>query len=135
MVTLTIVSPKSADVRPGGSMGGYLKVYSATSEYSDGDLMYYPHSRYSICRANGTRYKWVDNHKTDNDESPERVALPTGTYYVLAQSDHGGLVKVAVVIKDGQTTVVNLEGGTQGGQSSRAGKLPGGQVIGWHASS
>ncbi len=79
--------------------------------------------------------------RPDSDESPERVALPVGTYYVLAQSDSDGLVKVAVVIKGGQTTVVNLEHGrtsdsdTQGVQASRGVKLPSGQVIGWRASS
>jgi hypothetical protein len=140
-VTLAAVGPKPAGVHASGPMEGYLKVYSATREFNDGDLMYYPHSRYSIYLTNGTRYKWVDNHETDSDESPERVALPTGTYYVLAQSDQDGLVKVAVVIKGGQTTVVNLENGrtsdsdTQGVQTSRAVKLPSGQIIGWRASS
>jgi hypothetical protein len=140
MVTLNAVGPKPPDVRPAGPMLGYLKVYSATTEYNDGDLMYYPHSRYSIYTGS-TRYKWVDNHETESDESPQVVALPVGTYYVLAQSELDGLVRVPVIIKGGQTTVVNLErgrtsdGDTQGVQSSRGVVLPSGQVAGWRASS
>ncbi len=62
--TLAIVGPKPAGIRANGPMEGYLKVYSATREYNDGDLMYYPHSRYSIYLTSGARYKWVDNHET-----------------------------------------------------------------------
>ena len=101
--------------------------------------MYYPHSRYSILNTDGSRYKWVDNHMSDTDESPEKVALPVGAYYVMAQSEFDGMVKVPVVIKGGGTTVVNLEKGrtsdpdTQRTESSRDVMSPAGKVIGWSA--
>ena len=114
LVTLDTVGPEPAGVHPAGSPQGYLKVYSATGEFNDGDLMYYPHSRYSIYLGNGTRYKRVENHTTPGDENPQLVTLPAGTYYVLAQSDLNGLVKVPVIIKGGQTTVVNLQRGGLG---------------------
>jgi len=141
LVTLAPVGPKPPGVHAPGPMKGYLKVYSATTEYNDGNLMYYPHTRYSILNTNGSRYKWVDNHVAENDESPQVVAIPVGTYYVLAQSEQDGLVRVPVVIKGGSTTVVNLERGrtsdkdTQGVAPSRGVKLPSGQVAGWRASS
>lgn len=141
VATLGVVGPKPPDVRPQGPMQGYLKVYSATDEHNDGDLMYYPHSRYAIYHTDGTRYEWVENHMTESDESPEKVTLPVGNYYVMAHSELDGMVKVPVLIKGGQTTVVNLEhgkmsdGDTHGVDASRAVTLPSGQVAGWHASS
>lgn len=141
LATLEPVGPKPPDVHPAGPLLGYLKVYSATDEFNDGDLMYYPHSRYSIYHSDGSRYKWVENHVAQNDESPQVVALPVGTYYVLAHSEVDGLVRVPVIIKGGQTTVVNLEksrtsdNDTQGVESSRGVKTPSGQVVGWRAAS
>lgn len=141
IVTLAAVGPKPPGIHSPGPMKGYLKVYSATTEFNDGNLMYYPHTRYSILNTNGKRLEWVDNHVAENDETPQVVAIPVGTYYVLAQSELDGLVRVPVVIKGGETTVVNLERGrtsdkdTQGVEASRAVKLPSGQQAGWRASS
>jgi hypothetical protein len=110
---LTPIGPGNASCKTTGPIQGYLKVFSATTEYcnNSGGIMYYPHTRYSILNTDGSRYKWVDNHASDTNESPETVALPAGNYYVLAQSELGGPVKVPVLIKGGQTTVVNLEKG------------------------
>jgi len=141
LVTLAPVGPRPPGVHAPGPLKGYLKVYSATTEYNDGNLMYYPHSRYSILDTGGKRLEWVDNHVSMNDEAPQVVPIPVGTYYVLAQSEFDGLVRVPVIIKGGQTTVVNLERGrtsdkdTQGVDASRGVKLPSGQVAGWRASS
>ena len=110
VVTLATVGPGPQDVRSAVAGEGCLKVYSATNEFSDGAAMYYPHSRYSIHRGDGTYYKGVDNHRSQNDESPEVVSLPAGTYYVMARSDLDGMVRVPVVIKGGKVTVLNLEG-------------------------
>lgn len=141
VATLGTVGPKPPNVHPQGPLQGYLKVYSATSEHNDGDLMYYPHSRYAIYHNDGTRFEWVENHVTESDESPELVTLPVGNYYVMAHSELDGMVKVPVLIKGGQTTVVNLErgrmsdGDTHGVDASRAVVLPSGQVAGWRTSS
>jgi len=120
---------------------GYLKVYSDTDSYNDGDLMYYPHSEYSIYTPDGTRFKTVPNHLSNNDETPEVVPVPVGSYYVVAKSEFEGFVRVPVVINGGQTTVVNLEKtrtsntDAQGVDPSRGVKTSTGHVVGWRASS
>jgi hypothetical protein len=88
---------------------GELKAYTATDEYSDGWLIYHPHSRYAIFNNDGTLYKWVSNHVGMNNDHPELVDLPPGRYLVWANSETQGLVKVPVIIQSGKTTVVNLE--------------------------
>ena len=44
---------------------------------------------------------------------PEIVTLPIGPYVIEARSDRDGYVRVAVVIKAGQRTTLNLELGQQ----------------------
>ncbi len=61
---------------------GYLKVYSATDKFNDGDAWYFPHSSYAIYTIDGKLFKNVKNHRFANDEVPEVVALPVGTYTV-----------------------------------------------------
>lgn len=142
MVTLAPVGPKTPEAIASGPVEGFLEVYSATTQYcnSDGGFMYYPHTRYSILNPEGSRLKWVENHTSQTDESPQKVSLPAGNYYVLAQSELEGIVKVPVLIKGGLTTVVNLERGkasdvAREGLSprKRAAKLPRAQVADWHA--
>jgi hypothetical protein len=58
---------------PGAASGpiqGYLKVYSATDEVSDGDSThYYPHSSYVIYATDGRLFERVENHISRDDES------------------------------------------------------------------
>lgn len=100
------VGPKREQV---GAVTGYLKVYNSTREYGNGDILYYPHRRYFIYTLGGAKYKTVTNRTSRKDEEPVKVLLPAGEYYVLAESDSLGLVRVPVIIKGGETTVVNLE--------------------------
>ena len=69
-----------------GSAEGYLLVYSATDEFSDGELVFNAHSSYSIYTSNGKLFKSVENHMSRSDEIPERVSLPAGSYIVEARS-------------------------------------------------
>ena len=87
---------------------GYLKVYSATDEFNDGDAWYFPHSSYSIYTIDGKLFKKVKNQRSPGDEIPEVVALPVGTYTVVARSERDGLGRVLVVIKEGQQTILDL---------------------------
>ena len=102
-------------VRPGGLdygtelRKGYLKVYSATDEFNDGDTWYFPHSSYSIYTTNGKFFKNVENHISRSDEIPQIVALPVGSYKVEARSEQHGYVRVAVLIKEGQQTILRLD--------------------------
>src|SRR6266567_7119350 len=64
---------------------GYLKVYSAIDRFKDGDAWYFPHSSYAIYKIDGRLYENVRNHSSGDDEVPEVVALPVGTYTVVAR--------------------------------------------------
>jgi hypothetical protein len=88
---------------------GYLKVYTATDEFDDGGVPYYAHSSYAIYTTDGKVFKNVENHISRSDEIPEVVALPAGSYMVEARSERNGYVRVLVVIKAGQRTIVDLD--------------------------
>lgn|SRR6516162_5699916 len=102
-------------VRPGNwdyhseSRQGYLKVYSASDVVRDGDTRYFPHSSYVIYTIDGRLFKNVKNHLSADDEIPELVSLPVGSYRVVARSEGGGYVRMLVVIKEHQQTIVNLD--------------------------
>jgi hypothetical protein len=87
---------------------GYLKVYSATDEFNDGDAWYFPHSPYVIYTIGGKLFKNVANQRSPADEVPEVVALPVGTYAIVARSERDGYGRVLVVIKEGQQTILDL---------------------------
>ena len=99
-------------VRPGNwndhteSKQGYLKVYSASDEVKDGDTRYFPHTSYVIYTIDGKLFKNVKNHRSADDEIPELVSLPVGSYRVVARSLRGGYVRILVVIKEDQETVL-----------------------------
>lgn len=105
----------SVAVRPGNwdyqteSRQGYLKVYSASDEVRDGDTRYFPHSSYIIYTTDGKLFKNVENHRSGDDEIPELVSLPVGSYRVVARSLRGGYVRILVVIKEHQETVLDLD--------------------------
>src|SRR4029450_13549322 len=89
---------------------GSLVVYSATDAFDDGGLPYYAHSSYAIYTTEGKLFKNVENHMSNSDEAPEIVTLPMGPYVIEARSDRDGYVRVRVVIKRGQMTVLDLDG-------------------------
>jgi hypothetical protein len=92
---------------------GYLEVFSATDEFDDGGVPYHAHSSYAIYTTDGKVLKTVENHISRSDELPEIVTLPIGPYVIEARSDRDGYVRVAVVIKAGYRTTLNLESGQQ----------------------
>jgi hypothetical protein len=102
-------------VRPGNwdyhteSKQGYLKVYSASDEVKDGDTRYFPHTSYVIYTIDGKLFKNVNNHRSRDDEIPELVSLPVGSYRVVARSQGGGYVRMLVVIRQDQQTILNLD--------------------------
>jgi len=97
---------------------GYLLVYSATDEVSDGDLPFNPHSSYLIYKPDGKLFKSVENHMSRSDEIPDIVRLPAGSYIVEARSANNGYVRVRVVIKPSRQTVLDLD---STGKESRSG--------------
>lgn len=87
---------------------GYLKVYTATDEFDDGGVLYYAHTSYTIYTTDRKVFKNVENHISRSDEIPELVALPAGAYIIEARSERDGYVRVPVVVKAGQRTIVDL---------------------------
>ena len=88
---------------------GSLEVYSATDEFKHGDARYFPHSSYAIYTTDGKLLKSVGNHISRTDEIPEIVALPVGSYTVVARAEKYGYVHVPVAIKEGQRTILDLD--------------------------
>ena len=87
---------------------GYLQVYSESDEFNDG--AYYAHSSYAIYSIDGRLFKRVENNISRTDEIiPWEVALPAGSYSVVARSARDGEVRVHFVIKAGQRTIVDLD--------------------------
>jgi hypothetical protein len=88
---------------------GFLKVYSATDQFDDGGVPYYAHSSYAIFTADGKLFKNVENHISRSDEIPEVVALPIGSYLIVARSERDGYIRRPVVIKAGRRTTLGLD--------------------------
>jgi hypothetical protein len=108
-----VLSP--GPVRPGslncrtGLPQGYLKVYLVTDEFSDGAAWYFPRSSFVIYTIDGKLFKDVTSQRFADDLIPEVVALPAGTYTVVARSKRDGYVRIRVVIKEGQQTILDLD--------------------------
>ena len=109
IVPLALCFGGSTVAQAGAELQGYLKVYSATDEFNDGDAWYFPHSSYAIYTIGGKLFKKVKNQRFPADEIPEVVALPVGTYAVVARSERDGYGRVLVVIKEGQQTILDLD--------------------------
>ncbi len=88
---------------------GYLLVYSATDEVSDGDVPFNAHSSYLIYTPNEKLFKSVENHMSRSDEIPDTLRLPAGSYIVEARSANDGYVRVRVVIKPSRRTLLDLD--------------------------
>ena len=86
---------------------GYLLVYSATDRFDDGGTLYYPHSSYSIYRADGKFFKNVENHISKSDEIPALVTLPVGSYTILLRSENRGYIRLPIVITAGRRTILD----------------------------
>src|SRR6478672_12534131 len=87
---------------------GFLKVYSVSDEFNEG--AYYAHSSYAIYSIDGRLFKRVENNISLTDDLiPWEVALPIGSYTVVARSQRVGEVRVGFVIKAAQRTIVDLD--------------------------
>jgi hypothetical protein len=87
---------------------GSLKVYSTTDEFNDGNAWYFPHSFYAIYTIDGKLLKNVTS-QFGYDETPEVVALPVGSYMIVARSEKNRSIRLPVIIKAGQRTILDLD--------------------------
>ena len=115
-LSISVVQPETFNDRT-ESAQGYLQVYSATDKFNDGGLVYYSHSSYAIYTIDGELFKIVENHTSPGEDSPELVALPAGSYLVIARFERQGDVRIRVAIEQGQLTVLDLDFGAGDGQT------------------
>ena len=109
-LSLGFVSPRHLNNRAELPQG-YLRVSSATEQFDDGGLLYYAHSSYAIRTIDGKLFKRVENHISPSDEVPEIVSLPVGSYIVEARSERDGYIRIAITIKEGQRSSLDLDRG------------------------
>jgi hypothetical protein len=113
---------------------GYLKVFSSTQESQWGEgSYYYLHTGYRIYDSTGKVVKWVENHDSSTDETPEKVELAPGRYTIWAQSDKDGYVKVPIVVTPYQTALIHLESEQEEINPAQAVTTSSGKVVGWKA--
>jgi hypothetical protein len=131
---LSTVGPDTT-VRARSEQTGYLEVFTATRTVDvDFEAYFNPHMGYNIEDASGQRIKFVANHTSDMDECPDFVALPPGSYRIVAESAWCGLVTVPVAIQSGKTTAVHLDGTwwrPSHASTNQLVYLPDGEAVGW----
>jgi hypothetical protein len=114
---------------------GYLQVFTATTTVDvDFHSYFNPHLAYDVKDLAGKTVRFVANHDSEMDETPDTVSLPPGTYRVVAESAWCGLVSVPVTIERGRTTVVHLDGNPWRPPHATASELvylPNGEAVGW----
>lgn len=117
---------------------GYLQVFSATEKSppiaSDDPTYFNLHTGYDINDAAGKTVKFVPNHASSMDEWPDEVRLPAGNYNIVAESTCCGLVTMPVVIQQGKTTIVHLDGNWWPPSKTSTNQLvylPDGEAVGW----
>jgi hypothetical protein len=136
-MALSPVGPNSGGQTAVGSKG-YLQVFSATEKSipfaSDDSTCFNLRTGYDINDAAGKSVRFVANHMSNMDESPNEVRLPAGTYNILAESTCCGLVTVPVIIQEGKATVVHLDRNWWPPSNTPTNQLvflPDGEVVGW----
>lgn len=129
------VGPDLAPARINLSNGqGQLVVYSAVEVVDAVGADFPTHAGYEIDDANGKFIRRVDNRSGSFYQTPASVPLPPGKYKIKAPATNYGLVTVPVVIKENETTTVDLDS-THFRQKKPTGagqwvRLPTGEVIG-----
>lgn len=130
--------PGTAFSSTSNSRNGDLIVYSATYSPTLEQSEYPTHTNYTIATVDGHVIEHVTNATGSFNSRPARVQLPAGKYQVRAQYNGGRFVTFPIVIEPETASVVDLDGeeilaGWVGARQMV--RLPGGQVIGWSATS
>jgi len=97
-----LIRPGGSDY-PVGSSRGYLMVYLRADESYDGNAWYFPQNLFAIYTIDGKLFKNVMSQLS------EIVALPVGSYMVVARSEKDGYIRLPVAIKAGRRTVLDLD--------------------------
>ena len=94
---------------PAGSSHGYLTVYLTADEFNNRNAWYFAQHLFAIYTIDGKLFKNVTGQHSADDEIPEVVSLPVGSYMVVARSEKDGYIRRPVVIKAGQRTILDLD--------------------------
>jgi hypothetical protein len=94
---------------PVGSTRGYLMVYVRADEFYGGNAWYLPQNLFAIYAIDGKLFRNVTSVYSTDEEIPEIVTLPVGSYMVVARSEKDGYIRLPVAIKAGRRTVLDLD--------------------------
>ena len=103
-----LIRPGGSDY-PVGSSRGYLTVYLRADESYDGNSWYFPQNLFAIYTIDRKLFKNVTSQLSTDEEIPEIVALPVGSYIVVARSEKDGFIRLPVAIKAGRRTILDLD--------------------------
>jgi hypothetical protein len=92
-----------------GSTQGYLTIYITADEFNDGSAWYFPRSVYAIYTIDGKLFRNVKSQHSTDEEIPDVVALPIGSYMVVARSEKDRYIRLPVVIKADRRTTLDLD--------------------------
>jgi hypothetical protein len=138
-----VLDPVGPAPVPAGVAGssGTLMVFSAFRQGANfnGPPYRRQYTDYKILSPTGKLLQWVRNDGGTLVAAPKPVALPTGTYRVVARANGYGEITVPVVIRPNQATLVHLEGSASWPDrkqlaASNPVRLPDGEIAGWRAS-
>lgn len=89
---------------------GTLVVHTPTYRFNDGGIQYRPHGPYKILDRFGKFVRTVRNHRGENDETPERIELPPGTYLIRTPRPPAAPAEFFVTIDAGKLTELDVVG-------------------------
>ena len=84
-------------------------VYLRADESYDGNAWYLPQNLFAIYTIDGKLFRKVTSQYSTDEDTPEVLALPVGSYMVVARSEKDGYIRLPVAIKAGQRTVLDLD--------------------------
>jgi hypothetical protein len=114
---------------------GSLIVYSAWDRFDTLDAEHLKHTSYTVSSEQGTQVIHVRNRQGSFEGDPQAVSLAPGRYWIEARATNVGPLKLLVVIRQGETTVVYLDGTTGPTAAAAPGtnwvRQPSGLIVGW----
>ena len=120
---------------PAAGGAGSLVVYSAWDRFDTLDAEHPKHTPYTVRSERDGTVAHVHNQTGTFGQDPISVSLPAGHYSLQARATNVGPVRIPVVIRSGQTTVVYLDGSTAPAEAWRAEadwlRQPNGLIVGW----
>jgi hypothetical protein len=114
---------------------GCLVVYSAWDRFDTMDSQHPKHTPYAVMTDTGRAVAHVRNQAGSFGQQPTAINLPPGRYWVQARARNVGPVRLPIVIREGRSTSVYLDG-TSAPEAAAAEehqwiRQPNGLIVGW----